>query len=443
VSQPSLDLDLDAGGEPTYSVGELAEAINGTLRNRFGYGVWVRGEITGFRDSGPHSYFELCEETEAGKARLAVSWFGFFRNKLRPHLHRYRLWPLRDGVTVRIFGELDFFAGSGRLTLKMTGIDPRYTLGEMALQRDEIVRRLVADGLYDAQRQLQLAAVPLRVGAITSVGTAAWHDFTHELESSGFGFALSVIDTRVQGEWAVEGITAALGTLSRRPLDAIVLIRGGGARSELATFDAEAIARAIARSPVPVLTGLGHEIDRSVSDEIAHLSLKTPTACAGALVQRVEAFRARADDAWRSVARHARQHVDEAQRELAERARRAATRTRSAVGVAGERLDRSATRLPEAVERALRRQAAGLDVASQRLERRGPQVLDAERRHLDHLEARVRALDPVHTLARGWSITRGADGRIVRRATDVAPGDQLTTTLGAGQVSSRVEEVQE
>ncbi|HWC68837.1 MAG TPA: exodeoxyribonuclease VII large subunit [Acidimicrobiales bacterium] len=440
MSQPTLDLELDDAGEPTYTVGELAEAINGALRSRFGYGVWVRGEIAGFRDSGPHSYFELCESTTEGKARLAVSWFGFHRNKLRPHLHRHRLWPLRDGLTVRIYGDLDFFPGSGRLTLKMTGIDPRFTLGELALQRDDTVRRLVAEGLYDAQRRLVLAPVPLRVGVVTSVGSAAWHDLTHELEQSGLGFRLGVVDTRVQGEWAVDGVTAALRTLARRDVDVIVLVRGGGARSELATFDAEPIARAIATSPIPVITGLGHEVDRTVADDVAHLALKTPTACAATLVQRVDAYREQSEEAWTRITSKARDAVDHAQRLLTVNAHRAAARTRSAVELAAERIDHQHHRLPVVARRTLAAGEDRLHRGEQRVARRAPQLLDGDARHLDHVEARVRALDPVHALARGWSITRTGDGHLVRRPADVAAGDELVTTLAAGTLRSRVEE---
>ncbi len=194
-------------------------------------------------------------------------------------------------MKVRIFGQLDFYAPTGRLGLKMAGIDPRFTLGELSQARDQVVRALVASGLFDANRARRLSPIPLRVGVVASVGSAAWHDFRDELDRSGFGFDLAVCDTRVQGEWAVPMVAAAIRTLTRRgDLDCVVVIRGGGARNELATFDAESIAVAIATSPVPVLTGLGHEVDRSVADEVAHTALKTPTACAGALIDAVHDY---------------------------------------------------------------------------------------------------------------------------------------------------------
>ena len=161
MSQPSFDLDLDDGGLPTLTVRELAEAINGALRRGFFEGVWVRGEVQGLSERNGHLYFSLADDGEDGKATIAVSLFANVRFKLRPLLQRHRL-RLADGMKVRIHGFPDFFAPSGRLSLKMSGIDPRYTLGELALQRDDLVRQLVVEGLYDAQSRLDLPAVAAR-----------------------------------------------------------------------------------------------------------------------------------------------------------------------------------------------------------------------------------------------------------------------------------------
>ena len=237
MSQVAFDFDLDDGGVPTYTVGELAEAINSAMRRRFTDGVWVRGEIQGFSERGAHAYFRLVEETDDGKAAINVQFFANARMRLRPILNKHRL-RLGDGLKVRIFGHLDYFAPSGQLGLKMSGLDPRFTLGEMALERDEVVRRLVASGLFDANRRTPVPAAPLRVGVVTSTASAAWADFAHELERSGLAFRLRVIDVRVQGELAVDMISSALRTLTRHDdLDVVVLIRGGGSKTDLATFD--------------------------------------------------------------------------------------------------------------------------------------------------------------------------------------------------------------
>jgi exodeoxyribonuclease VII large subunit len=449
VSQPAFDFgddELDDAANPTYSVGELAEAINDALRRGFSDGVWVRGEITGWSDRGQHAYFTLVDDAETSdrggngraKAVLNVQFFANARMRLRPMLQKNRL-RLADGMKVRVFGYLDYYAPNGRIGLKMTGIDPKYTLGDIAQSRDEVIRRLVADGLLDANKQRPLSPIPLRVGVVTSVGTAAWHDFHDELRRSAFGFALTVIDTRVQGEFAEEMVAAAVVTLSRRTdLDALVVIRGGGARNELAVFDAERIARAIASSPIPVLTGLGHEVDRSVADEVAHTMLKTPTACAGELIARAARYSAETEAAFASIVRESRHALTAATTDLSETAHRIARRTHAAVERADERLGMRVDALARTAPACLARADQRLVDAQRYLPGRAGAVLDRAAGRLDVIAARVGALDPAVQLARGWSITRRGDGTIVRSVDELSVDETITTALADGTITSTV-----
>lgn len=445
MSQPAFDFgddDLDDAANPTYSVGELAEAINDALRRGFSDGVWVRGEITGWSDRGQHAYFTLVDDTDDGKGRTSavvnVQFFANARMRLRPMLQKHRL-RLGDGMKVRVFGYLDYYAPNGRIGLKMSGIDPRYTLGDIAQTRDEVIRRLVAEGLLDANKRRPLSPIPLRIGVVASVGTAAWHDFHDELRRSALGFQLAVIDTRVQGERAERSLAAAITTLAGRPdLDAVVMIRGGGARNELAVFDAEQIARAIASAPIPVLTGLGHEVDRSVADEVAHTTLKTPTACAGELIARAARYSADTESTFASIRREASRSLADAAVDLSDIAHRIARRTHAAVERADERLamrvDTLARTAPAVLERADRRL---IEAQARVLARAGAAVERAEGR-LDVIGARVAAVDPAVQLARGWSITRRSDGAIVRSITDVAAADRITTALADGTLVSTI-----
>ncbi|MFP5489418.1 MAG: exodeoxyribonuclease VII large subunit [Acidimicrobiia bacterium] len=443
MSQPAFDFGdepVDDPSNPTYTVGELADAINSQLRRGFGDGVWVRGEIDGLRHSGPHTYFTLVEESDAGRAVLQVSLFAPMKRNLTPLLKRNRL-ELSNGMKVRIFGHLDYYAPNGRLGMKMAGIDPRFTLGELSQARDQVVRRLVAAGLYDANRTRPLSRVPLRVGVVTSVGTAAWHDFHEELAGSGIGFELAVCDTRVQGAGADRSVAAAIRTLGRRrDLDCVVVIRGGGARNELATFDAEPIALAIATCPVPVLTGLGHEIDRSVADDVAHRALKTPTACAGALVEAVAEYRGATEATWSAIVAVAERSLVAARSSLTDRAHRVARRTHAAVERADERLTMRRDRLRSLPVRRLDLAAERVRAAQREIERRSPRQLDDEQRALDARAARLALLDPVNLLRRGWSITRDADGNVVRSVAGVAPGAVITSQVADGRLTSRIEE---
>jgi exodeoxyribonuclease VII large subunit len=439
MSQPAFDFEIDDGSEPTYSISELGDAINGSLRRSFGDGVWVRGEIQGWNERGPHAYFRLVEVTDSGKAVLNVQFFAPQRNRLRSLLLKNGL-QLTDGLQVRIFGTLDFFAGSGSLGLKMSGIDPRFTLGELALRRDDVLRRLGEAGLLDRNRRLPLSVAPLRVGVVTSRASAAWADFVHEIERSGMGFTLRLVDVRVQGESAVREITGALRSLCAQPdLDAVVLIRGGGSRSELATFDTEAIAMAIVGSPLPVFTGLGHEIDRSVADEVAHAALKTPTACAAALVERVQAFQSAVEDAWTGIRHVAAMGLQSSSAGVASLAEGIRHRVGAAVRRSDERLDDRVRRTRLGAQRVLERADVRVAAGATSL-RRAAQRLDRPAQQLHHVEERVRLLDPATTMARGWSITRTVDGRTVRSAAELSAGDQIVTTFASGTARSRVEE---
>ena len=440
MSQPAFDFgddELDDAANPTYTVGELAEAINDALRRGFSDGVWVRGEISGWSDRGQHAYFTLVDD-DGTKAAVNVQFFANARMRLRPMLQKHRL-RLADGMKVRVFGYLDYYAPTGRIGLKMTGIDPKYTLGDIAQSRDEVIRRLVADGLLDANKRRPLSPIPLRIGVVTSVGTAAWHDFHDELQRSALGFSLTVIDTRVQGEFAEQMVTAAIVTLSQRiDLDAMVVIRGGGARNELAVFDAERIARAIAASPVPVLTGLGHEIDRSVADEVAHTTLKTPTACAGELIARAARYSADTEAAFASIVRESRHALGAATGDLSETAHRIARRTHAAVERADERLGMRVDTLARSAPASLARADQRLVDTSERVLARAGTVIERSTSRLEVLAARTAALDPAVQLTRGWSITRDADGRVVRSIEDLARDDIVTIAVADGLITSTV-----
>ena len=234
-------------------------------------------------------------------------------------------------------------------------------------------------------------------------------------------------------------VTAALRALSRRSdLDAIVLIRGGGARNELAVFDAESIARAIAASRVPVLTGLGHEVDRAVADEVAHTALKTPTACAGELIARAANYAGAAETTYAAIVREAAVGLSAADTRLSDTAHRIARRTHAAVERADERLGRRVERLTTAAPSALDASERRIVEIQRRLLDRATTDTARASDRLDVMAARVAALDPAVQLARGWTITRDADGKVVRSVADVAPGGELTTAVADGTISSTV-----
>jgi exodeoxyribonuclease VII large subunit len=414
----TLDNSAAVPADQSSGVRQFIGTVNQAMKSRFAPGVWVHGEIESWSHRTQHAYFQLVERDDKGTATIHVSLFANNLRKIEPLLKQHRL-TLQDGVKVKVYGVPDVYDGSGRFSLKISNIDPRFTLGDLAAVRDEIIKRLVAGGLFDENRERLLAPAPLRVGVITSVGSAAWHDAMHEFENSGIGFQLKVANVRVQGDDAVPMIVDALWALgSRNDLDVIMLIRGGGSRTDLACFDAEEIAVAIAQCALPVFTGIGHEIDRSIADEVAYAAYKTPTACAAALCEHVRDYVNETELAWEAISAFAQQQLSLAESRLLERAGSIRTRAVSAV-------ERANTTLV---------------LAANKLATKPLATLTTQQQLITSLEERVRLLDPVNTMARGWSITRSGDGRTLRSVDDVGIGEEIVTTLRDGSVKSTVVE---
>ncbi len=440
--QPSL-LDGLAGAEPTVGVAELNATIQGALGQAFPTLLWVRGEIQQLHVSrNQHTYFELVEKHERSDQVRAAIRVALFRDHRAPVNRALRDAGLRlaDGVEVRIRARVDYYPPTGRLQLLMSGIDPTFTVGRLAADRDRLLRVLAAEGRLGRNAQRPLPRVPLRVGLVTSGGSAAYRDFLHELERSRYAFEVAHCDVRVQGAAASRRVAWALRRLAGLDLDAVVLVRGGGARSDLAAFDAEVVARTITDYPVPVLTGIGHETDRTVADEVAHTAAKTPTAAAAVLVRAVEAYLEKLDRAAHRVAARSRSAVGVAGRDLAaltERVRRAGP---ASLGRERRRVDDHRRRAVHAGRRHARDAANTVTAHRRTLVASARRALRAGALELDGVDARVRALDPHRVLERGYTITRDEQGGLVRAASSAPPGAVLVTETADGRVRSRVEE---
>ena len=436
------DPGVSAVPEPTFSVGELADAIGHAVRAAFRDEVWVRGEIHDLsRPPSGHVYLTLVEERpEGGKATLSVMLSA--ANKVAVNRALTRAGGsvrMVDGTEVRIRGRLDWYAPRGQLQLRMTAIDPAYTLGQLELARAELISRLDAEGLLRRNAGLALPLVPLRIGLVTSRGSAAEADFLDELGRSGLAFHVIAVDVRVQGVGAPRHVASGIASLAARACEVIAVVRGGGARTDLACFDDEQVARAIAQCPVPVITGIGHETDRTVADDVAHASAKTPTAAAQHLVDHVGAYLARVEDVWAHLARVGQRELSAHLHRIEAHAGRARRAGAVATTRADQRLERDVGRLGGAARARVRDADARLESAIRRLSHRAPRALVEAERGLGTTDARIRALDPERALARGWSITRTVDGQVVRTPADVAPGDRLRTQTAGGEVRSTVD----
>ena len=288
-------IDPPAGDLPVLTVGALGALMKDGLNELFPEDLWVEGQVSNYHEArSGHAYFDLVEPSEtpgkAVSAKLSVALFKNARATVDRTLAEAGGLSLVDDLQLRIRARLDFYPPNGRLQLIMNGVDPTFTLGRLAAERERILRQLAKEGLLTANRANPIPVPPLRIGLVTSVGSAAHADFIQELARSGWPFTVLEHDTRVQGDGAAADLSEALHMLATHRPDVIALVRGGGSATDLASFDAEVLARTIAALDVPVVTGIGHEVDRSVADEVAHTALKTPTACAIAIVEQVRTF---------------------------------------------------------------------------------------------------------------------------------------------------------
>ena len=455
--------------EPTWSVSELCGEIREVLGEAFG-SVWVAGEVQRLAESRRgHLYFELVEkgagDEVCGKLD-AVLWrtdHERVRRVLAAAGQRFA-----EGMEVRCRGNVDFYGAGGRLQLVLREVDPVFTLGLLERRRRETLAALAEAGLLDVNRALPFPNLPLRLALVTSHGSAAYHDFLATLRESGYAFRVTLVHAAVQGRTAERELVSALGLACRgdgpRAVDCAVVVRGGGARSDLAVFDSRSVAEAIARSPVPVVTGLGHEIDDAIADRVAHTAVKTPTKAAELLVERVARAERAAVELRLDLVRAAGNRL-RAAREALGAAERGVELGRSRLAAAGARLAEIARALGRAGTAGLRVAAVRrrdlarrLGAAAPRLVGRragrppalGERIAAAARGRLREGRARVEGLGrlatqlgPERTLARGFSITRDAAGALLRDPARVAAGQRITTHLAGGTLASRVVAMEE
>lgn len=400
------------------TVSEVLTRAQQAIVSAFPRPVWVRGEVTGFRrTSGGAAFFRLAD-TDVDESALDVAARGRVMAEIGHVLGNTGLGGLRDGIEVRVKGTVGVASRSSVLRLSLLEIDPGFTAGRLAIDRAEVIRKMTADGSLAANGSIPIPLVPLRIGLVTSRGSAAHGDFIDQLRRSRFRFALMTAHTTVQGDTAPERVAAGLDRVSKERVDVIALIRGGGSKLDLAGFDTEPVARAISKSPVPVVTGIGHEMDRTVAGEAAAISEKTPSAAGEWLVTRVKDFADRIDSA--------RIHIRRESQNALMRNQHLLRRTASDISGGITALRRQSDRL----------ERIGNDVAST-----SRQVVTTHRTLLTSLGEWFSAVDLDSTLRRGFAIVTGPDGEtVVKSVSQLTEGDCVSIRLVDGTVHARISE---
>lgn len=398
------------------TVSEVLARAQEAMVAEFPSPLWVRGEVTGYRRTSGGAVFFRLADSDVDHVALDVAARGRVMAEVDRVLAGSGLGGVRDGIEIRVRGTLGMVTRNAVLRLSMLEIDPTFTAGRLAIDRAEVIRSLTADGSIAVNRGLPVPLVPLRVGLVTSRGSAAHGDFTDQLRRSRFRFSVKTAHATVQGDSAPDRVAAGLARVSREPVDVIALVRGGGSKLDLAGFDTETVARAIANAPVPVITGIGHEIDRTVADEVAAIAEKTPSAAGEWLVTRVKDFAERLDRARVHIRREGESALSRHRQML----RQAASDVSGGIAT-------------------LQRQRDHLDSIADDIALAARRLVEDQRRTLGSLGELFSAIDVEPTLRRGFAIVTSDDGAtVVKSVEHLSAGDRLRIRFTDGTVRVQV-----
>lgn len=416
----------------------IAVAVNGAPGLA---GIWVTAETSDVRRPG-HCYLELVQKhplTGEPVARVrATIWRSTFA-RIDAAFTQATGQQFGSGIKVLVRVTASFHPAYG-LSANITEIDPSYTLGDLVRRRREIIARLTDEGIIDLNRSLMWPEVPLRMAVISAPGAAGYGDFVHQLftNPSRLDFRVRLYPALMQGASAAASIIAALEQIAadEEMWDGVVIIRGGGATSDLAAFESYELAANIAQFPLPVIIGIGHERDITVLDSVANMRVKTPTAAAEWLIARGDEALATLHRLGSEIYMLASDLLAGSREQIARIGAALPHLPDMALRNARTRLDRLAVAVSDAASTCLRPEMSRLDVMAERLTTSAEGVIERQRARLERIDGLVQVLSPQATLARGYSITR-VNGRAVTSAADIRPGDIIHTTLASGTIESK------
>lgn len=422
--------------------------LNGLVRDAVGRSVsgsyWLEAEVSELRVVRGHCYMELVEKDLAGSvpvARASAKCWRSVWDRLGACFERSVGEPLRAGMKVLLRVVADFHCCYG-FSWIVQDLDASYSLGELARRRREVVARLQALGVFGLQKGLRLGLFAQRIAVVSSVQAAGFEDFRRHLlcNVDGFGFSVVLFEASMQGEQLERSVASALDAIALRceEFDCVVLIRGGGATADLSGFDSLLLAERVARFPLPVITGIGHERDESVVDLVAHRLAKTPTAAADLLIENLRSVLLRIESAQLSLARCVGHGMELARLRLARLSGLVPMRFSLVRAQQLSLLEKRELYFRSLVLRRLDSASRGLELLSSSLLPSALRRLSVERHRQELLSGRLEWLDPSRLLSRGFSLTLH-EGRFVRRADELRPGDVIETRLSQGSVRSIVE----
>ena len=404
------------------SLYELNGLIKRSIRSCMPDTYWVQAELSDVRSNySGHCYLEFIQKDVAGNNLIAKArgtiWSNIYK-MLKPYFEQETGQTFASGIKVLVQVAVEFHELYG-YSLTVLDIDPTYTVGDMARKRREILRQLEEEGVIDLNKELEMPMLPQRIAVISSATAAGYGDFCNQLQNNprGYDFHTELFPAIMQGERVEETILAALDAINARieEFDAVVIIRGGGATSDLSGFDTYLLAASCAQFPLPIITGIGHERDDTVIDSVAHTRVKTPTAAAEFLIVK----------------------LDKCADVLDEMSSRLMQGVRNRLLWEHRRMESLTQRIPTSAYKRISEAKYALLSARRDIQLASQSFLSMKKHRLELLQQKLNDALPEKQLARGYSITL-KDGKAVKNASLLEEGDVLVTVLHQGKVESVV-----
>lgn len=416
------EYNVGPGEEASLSLLELNALVRRSLEQCLPDAYWVQAELSDVRSNASgHCYLEFVQKDPRGNNLIAKArgtiWANVYR-LLKPYFEEATGQLFTSGIKVLVKVTVAFHELYG-YSLTVQDIDPTYTLGDMARRRREILMQLEEEGVLTLNKELDLPELPQRIAVISSPTAAGYGDFSHQLQHNGQGFFFytELFPALMQGSQVEESVLAALDRVLARlhEFDVVVIIRGGGATSDLSGFDTYLLAAACAQFPLPIITGIGHERDDTVLDAVAHTRVKTPTAAAELLINRMEVAATRLQDLTDRLYAGVLYRLEQERKKLSA----------------------YTARIPSQVVHRLAGARMQLQTLKMSLLHGAGSLLARKKHRLELLQIRVADASPDKLLKRGYSLTL-KDGKVVRDAAALHEGDELTTRFHNGEVTSIV-----
>lgn len=407
---------------------------------------WVIAETSDMRlNRSGHCYTELIEKDAQGVtvAKVGAAIWANNYAKIYHKFHDATGQVLSTGMKVLVSVSATFHRLYG-IKVIINDIDPSYTMGDMARQRQEIINRLTADGIIDMNRQLPWADVPQRVAIVSAAGAAGYGDFMNQLQGNAYGlqFYTCLFSAVMQGAQTVPTVLRALDRINSHldRFDCVVIIRGGGATSDLNSFDSYELAATVAQFLLPVIVGIGHERDVTVLDYVAAMRVKTPTAAAEWIIQRGAAALGHLNELQDAVVGAVRDIVSQAKEHLAYFTSMIPATARRIIDTNSIKLDNYAGRIPLVANSLIGNQSNRLDRIGDRIGDSVTRALQREQQRLQALDDKATLLSPLNTLRRGYSLVRVGDS-CVTTAHQLHPGDNITIQFATGAADATINHI--